>query len=204
MTHPPDTDEARIRHAFRMIGEEAGVADSPQRPQNAHRRGRALAGALVAAAVIATVVVTTLSTGDPADSDDSGDGVQGLSFSEQIACAKSVVEGDVLAVRDIEPEPEFQQPQVRVTLTVTDWIKPAEGEGRLDIDLLAADTPHPPIKTGEHLLIEIWKDPGIPHRYFRGNQVGMTREALIDNLPAGMKTTCPDFWTHPRDIPGDA
>ncbi|WP_258049959.1 hypothetical protein [Streptomyces finlayi] len=36
MTQPTDTDEARLRRAFQMIGEEAGQPDTPQQPHVAN------------------------------------------------------------------------------------------------------------------------------------------------------------------------
>ena len=206
MTQPTDTDEARLRRAFQMIGEEAGQADTPQQPHAANRRRRVLAGGLVTVAVAATVLVATLSTDRP---DGSGDGSQSLSVAESIACADTIVEGDVLAIRDTlppVPKPDDWLPHITVTLAVKDWIKPEEGSARLDVDIAAPEKGYAPIATGERLLIKVWNHPGISNQYHRTGELELAREDLAQWLPTGLKTSCPDFWTHPKDgsVPGDS
>ncbi|QNE75973.1 hypothetical protein F0344_16205 [Streptomyces finlayi] len=192
--------------------------EEPARPSSCHglapinrggtrkRRRRALVGGLVTVAVVATVLVATLSTDRP---NGSGEGSQSLSVAESIACAETIVEGDVLAIRDTrppEPKPDDWLPHITVTLAVKDWIKPLKGPKRLDVDIAAPWEGKSPIATGERLLIKVWNHPGISNQSYRAGQLKPTRESLARWLPTGMKTSCPDFWTHPKDrsVPGDS
>lgn len=217
MTHPTRSEEELLRHAFRLIGEEAGQPDAPHQPLPHAARRRRLAGALIAAAAVGTVLLTVLLTGDGTGSGSADASSQALSDAEEIACAVQIVEGVILEVRDAtapgERVPVDELPQVTVSLAVKDWIKPAHGPGRLDIK--AADpaaSGAPPLHKGDRVLFEVWDHPDIDNNYFTGSQLQPKRESVQSALNEGLKSTCPHFWKRRQNdgilqndgIPGDS
>ncbi|WP_406490146.1 hypothetical protein [Streptomyces phaeochromogenes] len=200
MTRLTGPEEHQLRPALGMIGEaaEGGGSGSAPGPRRAWRkRPGTIAGALVAAAAVGLVLLAYGLADDGSDGSRQDQG-QALAEVEWIACSPKIVEGDIAAIED-HPE---QADAVKITLTVTDWIKPKQGSQR-QIQFTAmsgtwkGETAY---STGEHMLVVVMDRPNEPSETFRVDGAGTSRtlasfRSRIDrDLPAAAKTECPAFW----------
>ncbi|MGV9852307.1 hypothetical protein ACWDWU_26565 [Streptomyces sp. NPDC003442] len=202
MTEPTETEEARLRRALALIGEEAGrpgrtaaPADPPaavrtvtaaSRPRRGQRRVR-VALAIAAAACAATIIVTVAVTADGGSGTDSDATGRGQTFPEALACATAVVEGDLTTVRPAG------QGRIQVTVSVDRWFKPSAGPATARFDLAdpAVADPAEAYATGDHLLLLVPRRKGqIPDAY-RGQEVRPMRDRITRALPEAPHTTCP-------------
>ncbi|MFD3314596.1 hypothetical protein [Streptomyces sp. NPDC058694] len=182
-----------IREAAKDGG--SGSAQGP-RPVWMKRPGT-IAGALVAAAAIGLVFLAYGFADDGSDGSRQDQG-RALTDVERIACSPKIVEGDVAAIQE-HPE---QADAVKVTLTVTDWIKPKQGTQRqIQFTTMSANWKgEPAYSAGEHLLVVVMDRPDEPADTFRVDGAGTSRtlaavRSRIDkDLPAATKTECPAFW----------
>ncbi|MEV2236222.1 hypothetical protein AB0H69_47825 [Streptomyces phaeochromogenes] len=194
----PEEDQSRL--ALGMIGEAAedGGSGPGQGPRRVWmKRPGTIAGALVAAAAVSLVLLAYGLADDGSDGSRQDQG-QALTDVEWIACSPKIVEGDITAIQE-HPE---QADAVKVTLTVTDWIKPKQGSQR-QIQLTTMSSKwkgEPAYSTGEHLLVVVMDRPDEPADTFRVDGAGTSRtlasfRSRIDkDLPAAAKTECPAFW----------
>ncbi|MFD9193574.1 hypothetical protein ACFWCA_35895 [Streptomyces phaeochromogenes] len=205
MTRLTGPEEYQLRPALGMIGEasEGGGSGSAQGPRRAWRkRPGTIAGALVAAAAVGLVLLAYGLADDGSDGSRQDQG-QALTEVEWIACSPKIVEGDIAAIED-HPE---QTDAVRITLTVTDWIKPKQGSQRqIQFTTMSGkwkgETAY---STGEHMLVVVVDRPDEPSETFRVDGAGTSRtlasfRSRIDrDLPAAAKTECPAFWRNRGD-----
>ncbi|MFC4467806.1 hypothetical protein ACFPH6_25310 [Streptomyces xiangluensis] len=208
MTQLTGSEEHQLRLALGLIGEAAG-GDEPATPPRARsarrKRPGTIVGALVAAASLALVLLAYgLSDGDSGGAQHEQG--QSLSHTEKIACSPMIVEGDVVAVRD-HPG---QDDHVKVTLTVTEWIKPSQGaERQIQFTTMSAKWKgEPPYAKGEHMLVVVKDRPDEPADTFRVDGAGTSRtleferNRIDQNLAAAAKTECPAFWRNRDDDSG--
>ncbi|MEU0650285.1 hypothetical protein [Streptomyces umbrinus] len=200
MTPLTGPEEDQLRLALGMIGEaaEEGGSDSDQSPRRVWmKRPGTIAGALVAAAAVGLVLLA-YGLADDGSAGSRQDQGQALTDVERIACSLKIAEGNIAAIKE-HPE---QADAVKVTLTVTDWIKPKQGSQR-QIQFTAMSGKwkgEPAYSTGEHLLVVVMDRPGEPAEIFRVGGAGTSRtlaaaRSRIDkDLPAAAKTECPAFW----------
>ncbi|WP_416986396.1 hypothetical protein [Streptomyces sp. T028] len=213
----PNTGDLRL--ALGMIGEAAG-GDEPATASSPRpawpKRPSTIVGALVAAAALTLGLLTLglltlgLLTFGPTKGGDSGgaqqDQARALTNTEWIACSPTIVEGDVVAVRD-HPR---QADAVTMTLNVTDWIKPSRGtEQQIEFTTMSAKWKgEPPYTKGEHLLVVVMHRPDEPADTFRDDGAGTSRtlkamrRRIEKDLPAAAKTECPAFWRNRDDDNG--
>ncbi|MFF5007315.1 hypothetical protein ACFY3G_31355 [Streptomyces phaeochromogenes] len=205
MTRLTGPEEHQLRPALGMIGEaaEGGGSGSAQDPRRAWRkRPGTIAGALVAAAAVGLVLLAYGLADDGSDGSRQDQG-QALTEVERIACSPKIVEGDIAAIQE-HPE---QADAVKVTLTVTDWIKPKQGSQRQIQFTTMSGTwkGETAYSTGEHLLVVVVDRPDEPSETFRVDGAGTSRtlasfRSRIDkDLPAAAKTECPAFWRNRGD-----
>ncbi|MEV4040800.1 hypothetical protein [Streptomyces umbrinus] len=192
-------EEDQLRLALGMIGEaaEEGGSDSAQGPRRVWlKRPGTIAGALVAAAAVGLILLAYgLADGSARSRQDQG---QALTDVERIACSPKIAEGAIAAIKE-HPE---QADAVKVTLTVTDWIKPKQGSQRqIQFTTMSGKWKgEPAYSTGEHLLVVVMDRPDEPAETFRVDGAGTSRtlaaiRSRIDkDLPAAAKTECPAFW----------
>ncbi|WP_405925126.1 hypothetical protein [Streptomyces sp. NBC_00035] len=183
-----------------------------RRPEGAsHRRGRrqALIDGAVAAAVLCAALLTNDSwfrdtqSGTAADpSGSSGrvedgaedgqdeDGV-GQTYAEGIACARLIVEGDVL---DVRPAPRTGR--VLLTFAVADWIKPGRGRSTIELDLVDPTVAEveEPFGKGQHLLLVVPVREDLEADASRGTELTRMREIIDSNWAEAARTECPPYW----------
>ncbi|WP_262697989.1 MULTISPECIES: hypothetical protein [Streptomyces] len=202
MAEPTATEEARLRRAFALIGDEVGrpgptaaPADPPAAVRTApaaarHPRGQwRVRAALAAAAAVCTaaIVVAVTITADGGSGTDPDTAGRGQTFPQALACANAVVEGDITAVR---PTGEGR---VRVTMSVDRWFKPGTGPATARFDLAdpAVADPAEAYAAGDHLLLIVPRRNGqIPDTY-QGQELRPIRDRITRTLPEAAHTACP-------------
>ncbi|WP_156724924.1 hypothetical protein [Streptomyces apocyni] len=207
-------EEERLRLALRMIGDEATrPSPAPPRPVAWWRGGRAI-GPLVAAAAVVGVIVLGIANGGSGLSDgDAGAGAKsdsksgadagsaedgagkGQSHQEAIACARMIVEGDVLAVRE-----SSREGRLLVTLQVTEWFKPRSGADQVELDLVdprVVDSERS-LRKGQHLLVYVPLREDLDTNPDIDDEVPSGRKNLRYYLPRSTETVCPPYWKNPR------
>lgn len=194
----PEEDQFRLALGMIGVAAEEGGSGSGQGPGRVWRkRPGSIAGALAAAAVVGLVLLAYGLADDGSDGSRQEQG-RALTEVEWIACSPKIVEGDIAAIED-HPE---QADAVKVTLTVTDWIKPKQGSQRQTQFTTMSGTwkGETAYSTGEHMLVVVMDRPDEPADSFRDDGAGTSRtlasfRSRIDNdLPAAAKTECPAFW----------
>ncbi|MFC7219189.1 hypothetical protein ACFQLX_13580 [Streptomyces polyrhachis] len=191
-------EEQRLRHALTLINDVVGDEEARMEAQphaRARRRGALTAGALACIAALAVGIGVALNAGDSsAPSSNAPEGREeadnGQSLEEWIACAPVIVEGDVLTVR------QAAQGRVVVTLEVKDWIKPAQGKKRIELDVL---DPTPtgvgePWQEGSHVLAGVPERRDQPADTFHGAEIATTRARIEGALARAADTVCPPPW----------
>ncbi|MHC5260809.1 hypothetical protein ACYSUO_23245 [Streptomyces sp. UC4497] len=198
MTPATESEEELLRRAFHIIGDEAGKPDREASPRILGRhRGRTVA--LIAAAAVSIGLLAYGLTGNDDESASGEASSRALKPAERIACAAQIVDGTVLTVRPA-PEQEGQRPEVTVSLTVKDWVKPTQGPGKLEIEIPEPKQAGAPLlRTGDRVLFEVWNHPDIDNTYFTGRKIEVTRKSLYGALGDRSKSTCPDFWKRRQD-----
>lgn len=200
MTHVTKTEEEKLRRALAMIGEEAGrdeVVPEPRARTTPWWRhwGTVTGGLVTAAALCAGVLVLALGDDKPTGPSGGNQSGKGQTLEEWIACARVIAEGDVAAVRDSE-EPG----RVIVTFDVDDWIKPAQGTKRVDLDLVDPTEAgvHPSWKAGTHALIVVPERHDLSADTFEGAQLDRYRDQIERALPKAPEAGCPAYWQDPQ------
>ncbi|MCX4531709.1 hypothetical protein OHA79_35715 [Streptomyces sp. NBC_00841] len=189
-------DEDRIRLALGMIGAEAArdCADADREPVPVGPRRparRKYLPVLILAAVVAGVAVSygawTDGSGTPSRRPAGREAEAGMTWEAVVPCTQVIAEGDVLSVRDA-PE----SGRVILTFAVDDWLRPAQGRKRIDVDVLdpAAEPGSARWKPGEHLLLAVYDFRDQPASYFRGNQIAATRAAIEPYLKESEGKKC--------------
>jgi hypothetical protein len=116
-------------------------------------------------------------------------GDRGLSGGEQIACARTIVEGDVLDVHKGQAKHRLS-----VTLSVADWIKPTHGASTVSLDIVDPATEYADAyATGNHVLMIVPKVREVGTIALRGDDLTRYRTSLPLNLRRAKKATCPKW-----------
>lgn len=203
-------DVAALREQLVVIGDalagEAGAAPAGQAAVTplAGRRPRrplkAALGALAAAAAAALVVSVGWlapqagvsggdagggSAADSAPGESSGPGVL-FGSPRYLACARTVAEGTVSAVR-----PASSGGVERVTLTVRALYKTEDGRtGELSFPVRTAEAP--PLRTGDRVLVGIPRNNAFPDTVLVGEErIAPARSRLAASLPESRTLGCP-------------
>ncbi|QFR02550.1 hypothetical protein F9278_14430 [Streptomyces phaeolivaceus] len=183
----------------------ASVTPLSPRPSRARRALRITFGTLAAAAAasvvlgIGWVVVQTGggANGTSSDSgaasksdggaqrDESADTDSGLLTEEgYVACARLIVEGTVTGV---EPVPGAAHD--RITVEVDRWIKPGEGEKRIDFPM--AHDVEPRLRQGDHVLVGIPEDSAQPDIWTTTeSEIARDRAWIEEALPGSKGLGC--------------
>lgn len=208
--HPDrhDLDEDRLRDALVMIGDEAAknhprdehldAAPPPGNPPPSRWRGwkTITVVSAAAAAIVGLVVLEVATDTDAGPSNTASTASQDLSGPQEIACAKSIVEGTVIAVR-----PGTRPIDVRMTVKVTDWIKPARSDKKaLTFPTpTAAERQEPPFKTGERVLVIVPPrkiSSAVVYRAsarYKSEAADYVRKQIERDLPEAAHTKCPPW-----------
>ncbi|MGW3413933.1 hypothetical protein [Streptomyces sp. NPDC000888] len=184
------------------------AAPSRVRPPEraSHRRRRqALIGGALAAAVLCAALLTNDSwfrdtrSGTAADAsgssgrveDGQDEGGVGQTYAEGIACARLIVEGDVL---DVRPAP--QTGRVLLTFAVDDWIKPGRGRSTIELDLVdpTAAEAEEPFANGQHLLLVVPVREDLEADVSSGTELTRMRKIIDSNWAEAARTECPPYW----------
>ncbi|MFP3989771.1 hypothetical protein U9R90_20305 [Streptomyces sp. E11-3] len=198
-------EEERLRLALRVIGDEA-AREEPATPRPlAWWRNGSVIGPLAAAAAVVGVIVLGIAngagTGSTNNAKDAGadagdkkvsDGAgQGQTHQEGIACAKMIVEGDVLAVRKSSAEG-----RVLITLEVTEWFKPTKGTERVELDLVDPSLvdDERSLRKGQHILVYVPVREDLDTNPSIDDEVPSERKNLEYYLPRSAETVCPPYW----------
>ena len=173
-------DVERIRLALRAIGQEAAkTTPEPEtggRPLRARRltwlRPVALAAAALTLLLAGLVGISRLG-GSPGGSGGGSHGYE-LYFS----CARRIVDGTALSIRAAS-----RPGHLVVTLAVRDWLKPATGPDRADVEVPdPASRGEPPFRTGQREILIVWRDIDRVDR-FTGATAEPNRQALLKAQP---------------------
>ncbi|MFB7935425.1 hypothetical protein ACFC4C_40675 [Streptomyces sp. NPDC056039] len=196
MTSQNEADEAVVRRALRMIGDEAGRADAgsvsapgPIPLTKPRRRRRVVAASLAAAACIAvTLSVMYGTSGDTSREVQSG---HGQTLTEWIACAGTIAVGDVT---EVHPSGKGR---ISVAFAVQEWIKPSRGDGSITLDLVdpRVTEARPPIEKGQRLLIVVPERPDQEASTFEGARLTQYRSTITKALDQAERATCPSPWS---------
>lgn len=195
-------DVALLREQLRIIGEtltEAVPAANPvplRRPARARRRTRALAFGTLAVAAVAGVVTglgwlvghsggaDSLSTADSGSSKAEA----GVRFGSPayLACATTVAEGEVTAVKRLPSTGELQ-----VTVHVTHYYKPTLGVENRTYVISEYDLPEPLAKGTRVLFGTPQGAPATPDHWAVGEQeIAVERAWITASLPKARGLTC--------------
>ncbi|MFL5995046.1 MAG: hypothetical protein ACJ736_12155 [Streptomyces sp.] len=193
-------DVALLREQLRIIGEtlteEAAPAPEPvpPHPSRARHRARTLAFGTLAVAAVAGVVtglgwLMGHSGADSMSSADSGasKAEAGVRFGSPayLACATTVAEGEVTAVKELPATAELQ-----VTVQVTRYYKPTRGVTHLTYVIGQDDLPEPLAK-GNRVLFGVTEGSPRPDHWTVGPQEIATERAWITtSLPKARGLTC--------------
>ncbi|WP_415940987.1 hypothetical protein [Streptomyces sp. 067-1] len=119
----------------------------------------------------------------------AGDG-RGQTLLEWIACARTIVVGDVT---EVAPKGKGR---IEVGLDVEEWIKPPRGDRKIIMDVVdprvAQD--RPPIEEGTRVLVVLPRRADQAADTFEGGQLTQYRSAIIAALDDAGRTTCPPPW----------
>ncbi|MFD3931784.1 hypothetical protein [Streptomyces sp. NPDC058614] len=218
MAEPTAWEEERLRAALALIGDAVAgpdpaaapgrpdpvtppahpVTPSPVRPPEraSHRRRRhALIDGALAAAVLCAALLTNdgwfgdTRSGTAGRAEDGG-GV-GQTYAEGIACARLIVEGDVL---DVRPAPRTGR--VLLTFAVDDWIKPGRGGSTIELDLVDPSVAEveEPFGEGRHLLLVVPVREDLEADASSGTELTRMREIIDSNWAEAARTVCPPYW----------
>ncbi|WP_069765718.1 hypothetical protein [Streptomyces sp. LUP47B] len=193
-------DVALLREQLRIIGEtltEPAPAPKPvsPRPSRARHRARTFAFGTLAVAAVASAVTGLgwlLGHGgaDSLSSADSGSSKAeaGVRFGSPpyLACATTVAEGEVTAVKELPATGELQ-----VTVHVTHYYKPTLGVEDLTYVISEYDLPEPLAKGTRVLFGTPQGSPTTPDHWAVGEQeIARERAWITASLPASRGLTC--------------
>ncbi|MFI9755769.1 hypothetical protein [Streptomyces collinus] len=199
MTSQHEADEAVVRHALRMIGDEAGRPDpgsvpAPEPiPLAKPRRRRRVVAASLAAAAAATCIAVALSVMDGTSGNTSREtqSGRGQTLTEWVACADTIAVGDVT---DVRPS---SKGRISVAFAVQEWIKPSLGDSRISLDLVdpRVAEARPPIEKGQRLLIVVPERTDQEASTFEGARLTQYRSVITKVLDKAERETCPSSWS---------
>ncbi|MDX3225120.1 hypothetical protein [Streptomyces sp. ME19-01-6] len=198
MAEPAETEQARLRRALALTGEEAGrpgpaaaptpppraaTAAHPPRPRRRIRAASAVAAAACAAAIAMAVAIAA----DSGSETGSGAMDRGQTFPEALACATAIVEGDLTSVRPAG------QDRLQVTVSVDRWFKPGTGPSTARFDLADPTIADPAeaYASGDHLLLLVPRRAGQIADAYQGKEVRPMRDRITRTLPEAARATCP-------------
>jgi hypothetical protein len=196
-----EADIGLLREQLGVLGDRlAGVPPAPKpvplrSSRTARRRARTFAFATFAVAAVASVVtglgwLLGHSGADSLSSADSGSSKAdaGVRFGSPsyLACATTVAEGEVTAVRELPATGELQ-----VTVHVTHYYKPTLGVQDLTYVISEDDLPEPLAKGTRVLFGTPQESPATPDHWAVGEQeIAVERAWITTSLPASRELTC--------------
>ncbi|CAL9327675.1 hypothetical protein SUDANB1_00003 [Streptomyces sp. enrichment culture] len=194
MTSQNEADEAVVRHALRMIGDEAGRPDpgsvpaAEPIPLTKPRRRRRIVAASLAAAAAAACIAVALSVLNGTSGNTSGETQNGRGQTlTEWTCAGTIAIGDVTEVRP------SGKGRISVAFAVQEWIKPSRGESSITLDLVdpRVAEARPPIEKGQHLLIVVPERTDQEASTFEGARLTQYRSTITKALDKDERETCP-------------
>lgn len=202
-------EERRLRGALATIGsasaeqaratEKAGlpIGESPTRHRPRLPRGPVM-GAAAAVALVAclgTGIVLNRSdqpttAGFPSASSGQDEHLRSQTLPEWISCSRVIAVGDVTKVTGANAA------RVKVTMHVTEWIRPAGGSSTLTFTDRnpKIDGGWPAWRTGGPVLVVIPANTSYAVNTFRGKDLTVNRNRIQGALTAGSKTVCRSPW----------
>lgn len=189
-TEMTESEQNRLRLGLQMIGDEASRVDpATARRRPSWSRQRTIVAMAAGAAICLAVLVPLLSDKDPGyTGTDQGAG-NGLTAPQSISCARAIVVGHVVAIRDAS-----KPNRAVLTFAVKSWIKPARGPGNVEFNILDP-RPAGDWSPGTRMVMWLPRDPSIGatvNREFQG--LTATRKFYEQALPRAEGVTCPRDW----------
>ncbi|CAL9421436.1 hypothetical protein SUDANB121_01876 [Nocardiopsis dassonvillei] len=168
---------------------------------------RPLLWGLVAPVVAVALAVALMMLPGREETGPVGD--RGQTMVESIACAETIVEGEITAVEEMAlslpetadpPDPQAgQEPMVELTIAVREWIKPASGGETTRVTVLdpAYANPGDSLEEGMDVLVTVPRTVGSSAVVRRGADISREREAVMRDLPRAEGVECPEEWGGP-------
>jgi hypothetical protein len=147
--------------------------------------------AVVTAAAASLAGLFLVNQPEPSRSNEAGDKSQSL--IQWVACATVIAEGDVVAVR-----PAPQRGRLVLTFAVRDWIKPAQGARRVELNVVDPRVANVrrAWKPQKHVMIGVPVRRDLEAVPFTGRRLAFERpriERALQEVKAG-GVTCPPYW----------
>ena len=120
------------------------------------------------------------------------EGDRGQTAAEWVACSTTMVVGDVASVG---PSARHEG-HISVTVEATEWLKPAQGERRITLDVVdpGVTDAQRKVKPGQHLLNAVPERASLEPGVFQGDQLRLERRRIKKALKAAEATKCPSPW----------
>ncbi|MFE9247991.1 hypothetical protein [Streptomyces sp. NPDC007088] len=150
---------------------------------------------------MAALVIGVLTLGPNPEGGPEGSGsansadLKGPSTEEWIACTELIAVGDVEAVR-----PGSAKGRLAVDFTVQEWIKPATGKKRIELDAVdpRIDGAQDPWRAGQHLLIMVPRRTDLAVETFENRRLKYFRPLIAEALEGAKSASCPPGWWAPQ------
>jgi hypothetical protein len=199
-----EADIALLREQLGILGETLAAAPPASKPvparlrppSPARRRARALAFGTLAVAAAASVVTglgwllghsgaSDLSSGGSADSASKAEAGVRFGGPAYLACATTVAEGEVTAVKDLPASG-----QIQVTVRVSHYYKPTRGEKVLTYVVDEYDQPEPLLQ-GAAVLFGVSQGSPTPDQWVVGEEaIARERAWITASLPESRTLPC--------------
>ncbi|MET7688778.1 hypothetical protein ABZT06_12495 [Streptomyces sp. NPDC005483] len=196
-----EADLELLREQLGILGDALAEAPPavepvPVRPVRARRRARVLAFGTLAVATVAGVVTglgwlvghggaSDLSSGGGADSASKAESDVRFGSPAYLACATTVAEGEVTAVKELPVGGEVQ-----VTVRVSHYYKPTLGVKDLTYVISEYALPEPLAKGTRVLFGMTQGSPGPDHWVVGEREIARERAWITASLPASRGLTC--------------
>ncbi|MFJ5779011.1 hypothetical protein [Streptomyces sp. NPDC093094] len=155
-------------------------------------RRRALGASAVAVAT-AALLASGCGSDDRRDRDDSaGQSGHGQTLTEWIACSRTMAFGDVVSVQE-----SAEAGNVVLTFDVAEWLKPAQGQKRVTLDVVDPGTydEQRRLEPGQRLLIAVPERSDQELGTLRGDAATLERRRVRAALDEARSTSCPSPWS---------
>ncbi|WP_405798350.1 hypothetical protein [Streptomyces sp. NBC_01506] len=94
-----------------------------------------------------------------------------------------------------------EEGRLLVTFDVKEWIKPASGADRIELDMVdpAVAQAQEPWREGVPVLLSVPLRRDLEASALSGEQLKSRRKVLDHYLPPATNTQCPEYWRTPQD-----